>query len=198
MNKRPIIFVVLLTLAMFLVNYYFSSQEEKKRIAYLEEKRKQGGEEKPAIALEEAQPIAVRDIHANEQFYVLENPYQQLVFSSLGGSLAEVNLPLRSSKDKNSVVLPIDFDRIMEKQYPANDYFPLFPYRTPEGSVQQGKLGGYYPLIRRAIKSADNRVVHPVSPSYYALNLVSDDPESANTVYTVKRFEKNLIEFEAS
>lgn len=153
-----------------------------------------------SIAFQETSVSEVKDIHAKEQFYVLENAYQQLVFSNLGGALAEINLPLHSESNSKSVVLPIGFDRTMEKDYQANDYFPLFPYRTPESGskLQQGKLGGYYPLIRRPLMSSGNRVASPVSPHYYALNIIGDDPESANTIYTVKRFEKNLIEFEGS
>lgn len=151
-----------------------------------------------SVAYQEIPKGQISDIHANEQFYVLENGYQQLVFSNLGGALAEINLPLHSEQNPNSVVLPIDFDRTMEKEYQANDYFPLFPYRTPEGSHQQGVYGGYYPLIRRAIMASGNHVAVPVSPQYYALNLVNDDPEFANIVYSVKRFEKNLIEFEGN
>lgn len=139
------------------------------------------------------------DIHDKEEFYVLENPYLQLVFSNLGGSLAEINLPFRSDDNQKSVVLPIGFDRTMEQQYRANDYFPLFPYRVAEGEgTKQGKLGGYYPLIRRAIMSSSNHIASPVAPQYYAFNIVDEDPETAKTVYTLKRLEKNLIEFEST
>lgn len=129
---------------------------------------------------------------------MIETPYQQLVFSNIGGSLAEINLPLKSSTNTKSIVLPIGFDRKMEKGYQTNDLFPLFSAQTAEGGTRQGVLGGYTPLIRRAIVGADNKVANPVSPRYYALNLVGEDPASADVVYSVKRFEKNLIEFEGT
>ncbi len=152
------------------------------------------------IASVKIPPSETVDIHDQEEFYVLENPYLQLVFSNVGGSLSEINLPLRSDSNQASVVLPTDLDRRMAHDYGLNDYFPLFPYHTAEAgtTLQNGKLGGYYPLIRRPILSSGNHVTSPVAPRYYALNIVDEDPETAKTLYTVKRFQKNLIEFQGS
>src|SRR5690606_34560775 len=64
---------------------------------------------------------------SGEQFYVLENEYQQLVFSTLGGALAEINLPLRSPENQKSIVKPINLDKEILKDSPQNGLFPLFP-----------------------------------------------------------------------
>ncbi len=140
---------------------------------------------------------------AQEKYYVLENDYQQLVFSTIGGALAEINLPFKSPSNKSSVVLPIEFDREIEAKYPYNDYFPSKPYYTPsknpEGPFEEhtgGKLGGYYPLLRRDLIENQNRKSIKIEPRYYALNIVSEYPEVAQQVYTVKHFDKNTIVFE--
>ena len=50
------------------------------------------------------------DKSAEEKFYVLENNYQQLVFSNYGGALKEINLPFQTKENNKSVVKEIDFD----------------------------------------------------------------------------------------
>ncbi len=132
-----------------------------------------------------------------EKFYVLENAYQQLVFSNVGGALAEINLPYLSEKDPKSVVKEIGFDREIAKNHPANARFPAHPYYTPDSDVlnEPGKIGGYYPLLRRGIW---NKKSVKIPAQYYALNLVSDYPEMAKLVYEVKEFTPNKIVFEAT
>ena len=91
-----------------------------------------------------------------EKFYVLENEYQQLVFTNVGGALCEINLPFASKVNKESLVRPIEFDREIVENHPDNAHFPSKPFYTasekPEGPYVEhieGKLGGYYPLLRR-------------------------------------------------
>jgi YidC/Oxa1 family membrane protein insertase len=140
-----------------------------------------------------------------ERFYVLENGYQQLVFSNVGGALAEINLPLKSPDHPDSVIRPIEFDKIMKEKYPQSDYFPNNTYYTADTKgggkpvfVESRKLGGYYPLIRRSVIGAGGRVVLRTPPRYYALNLVSSDQKTSELVYTVKNLGTDFIEFEAS
>jgi YidC/Oxa1 family membrane protein insertase len=136
---------------------------------------------------------------SGESFYVLENSYQQLVFSTRGGSLAEINLPMNSDKDSKSLIKEIDIDRIITSTSPQNAHFPLHSFYTPDQVLHgEGSLGGYYPLLRRPIVDASGREKNPFSAEYYALNIVSEDPELANLNYRVTRFEANLIQFEAS
>jgi YidC/Oxa1 family membrane protein insertase len=137
-----------------------------------------------------------------EKFYVLETPYQQLVFSNYGGALVEINLPFQSETNKLSVVKEIAFDRDIVNNHPYNARFPAHPYFTPGSSLAEavkhteGTLGGYYPLIRRDLIESGNRKSIRVNPRYYSLNIVSDYPETAELVYDVKEFDKNKITFE--
>lgn len=132
-----------------------------------------------------------------QKFYVLENEYQQLVFSTVGGALAEINLPFASEHNKKSVVKEIRFDRDIAKDSPANAQFPARPYYTPKQKEVHatGKVGGYYPLLRRGIW---NKTTTEIPPRFYALNVVSEYPEVAELVYTVKEFSDTHIIFEAT
>ena len=139
-------------------------------------------------------------VSKEEQFYVIENAYQQLVFSNVGGALAEINLPLYSKENPSSPVRPIEFDRVMLQDFPYNDKFPSRPYSIHNGSNieknVQGTTGGYYPLLRRAIFSKKGNPNFQVPPRYYGLNIVSDEPDLPSQIYQLKRLEKNLIEFQ--
>ncbi|MBA3958709.1 MAG: membrane protein insertase YidC [Parachlamydiaceae bacterium] len=137
---------------------------------------------------------------SEEKFYVLETPYQQLVFSNFGGALAEINLPFKSDTNTQSVVKEIEFDREMVSEHPYNAHFPSHPYFSPGDTEPQpeGKLGGYYPLIRRDLIQSKNRKSIKISPKFYALNIVSEYPEVAELVYEVKHFDNNSIVFEAN
>ena len=58
--------------------------------------------------------------------------------------------------------------------------------------VDRKYLGGYYPLLRRSIFGPSQHVNFKESPKYYALNVLSDDPNSDPLIYSVKRFEKKF------
>lgn len=139
-----------------------------------------------------------------EQFYVLETPYQQLVFSSYGGALAEINLPFQTEKNPQSVVKEIEFDREIATQHPYNAHFPDHAYfkpgknaQGPYEKVERGTLSGYYPLIRRDLIQTGKRKTITVTPQYYAMNIVSEFPEVAEAVYQVKSFDEKSIVFES-
>ncbi len=200
MDKRSILFVLALTVALFFVHQWFNTGSEKSAPKPQQTSQEPPAAlEKPVAAGSPSSAAAAKGEGQEELLYVLENDYQQLVFSNVGGSLAEINLPLQGPKNKNSIVLEIDFDRIMQKDYPFNDRFPTAAYQSPAaaGEPISGALGGYYPLLRRNIYGPNGRLSFKVPPHYYALNIVSEDPDTASLVYRVRRFEKDLIEFEA-
>jgi YidC/Oxa1 family membrane protein insertase len=145
------------------------------------------------------QPITYNGSKA-EAFYVLENQYQQLVFSNYGGALAEINLPFESDTNESSVVQPVEYDRLMVEHHSQNAYFPLHPYTTPDKTFHEtGTLGGYYPLIRRDLIQKGAKKSTRVPPQYYALNVVSGSfADVAELVYEVKEFTPNKIVFEAT
>lgn len=135
----------------------------------------------------------------SESFYVLETDVQQLVFSTRGGALAEINLPLQTSKDSKSLIKETDIDRQIVKDSPQNAHFPLHPYisgKTSDKEVE-GSLGGYYPLLRRPVMNADGTQKTDVPPQYYALNIVSDLDETP-TNYRVQSYTDRMIQFEGS
>ncbi|MBB64558.1 MAG: membrane protein insertase YidC [Waddliaceae bacterium] len=137
-----------------------------------------------------------------EKYYVLENEYQQLVFSNIGAALVEINLPLESEENSYSVVRPIEIDRDILEDYPHNALFPKYAYYKADarGEVvkhEKGKEGGYYPLLRRDILSPDGLIASRVKPEHYALNILSKYPEMAELPFQMSFMDKEKIVFEA-
>ena len=138
-----------------------------------------------------------------EEFYVIENDYQQLVFSSRGGAIVGINLPFQSAQNTASVVKEIDIDRKMKKDNAINDFFPnavAYTYNPSGGSPvkRERTLGGYYPLIRRSIQGPGGRLSYEIPAHFDALNIASDDPQVSNLTYTLRRLDKDLIVLESS
>ncbi|MBM3199126.1 MAG: membrane protein insertase YidC [Chlamydiae bacterium] len=194
MDKRSLLFVIVLTVGLFFINHWFDVKHQEKKVSA--QIQPPAEVTPPSSSLEEPS----LPVETSGAFYVLENEYQQVVFSSLGGAIAEINLPFCSDKNSKSLILPIDFDSTMETEYSSNDYFPsTSSYQWKEGSLQkveQGTLGGYYPLLRRSILGMNGQVIHAMPPQYYAFQIASDTENLSEKIYQVKRFEKNVIEFE--
>lgn len=214
MDKRTLFFVLALALTLFGVNLFFehrnaedlrkwNEQQAIQKAAKLNKPNKElqaPASTAAAGSLKEATPTNQK---SPEKFYVLETPYQQLVFSNYGGALAEINLPFKGKADQESVVKEIEFDRDMVEKHPYNAHFPSHAYFTPDTKsktgmveVKEGTLGGYYPLLRRDLIENDKLKSIRVQPRYYALNIVSEYPETAELVYEVKSFDKDKIVFE--
>ena len=136
----------------------------------------------------------------NEQFYVIENEYQQVVFSNFGGAIAELNLPFKSKDNPNSVVLPIGFDKKIQNTYPRNAYFPNQPYHLAgKQELSKPNFGGYMPMLRRDLESQKGKDNFETPPRLYGLSVVSDDePDLAKKIYRIKSFSKDSITFELS
>jgi len=221
MDKRTLIFALSLTLTLFGMNLFFEyrNQDKVKEWNDKQEAKKAlrekalGQPGTPAVKSPDTiktpaltAPLTGSSLAPSqpETFYVIENNYQQLVFSNVGGSLVEINLPFRSKENKQSVVLETEFDREMVADHPSNAYFPSHAYQTPgkeDGKFdkhEKGKLGGYYPLIRRDLAVSGKTKGVTIPPQFYALNVVSDYPEVAQLVYEVKHFESTKIVFEAN
>lgn len=210
MDKRTILFVLALSLTLFGVNLFFQYQNMEKKQEWLkQQKNKPAAPQKIEDNIERLaspssiQPAAVPSKRVEEKFYVLETPYQQLVFSNYGGALAEINLPFRTKDNQLSVVREIDFDRKMADDHPYNAYFPAHAYYTPSTAGgdfelhEKGTLSGYYPLLRRDLIELPPRKSKTVKPQYYALNIVSDYPEVAELVYELVHFDNRSITFKA-
>lgn len=191
MDKRTIIFVLCIAATFFGMNYYFGTNRE------VQPKPTTATAPKAQEKKESAETPSIE-----EKFYVLENSYQQLVFSNIGAALAEINLPFKNESHDKSVVRPIDFDRTMEKDYPFNDHFPAHSYYTASTGTstlkEETQVGGYYPLIRRSLVLSKSGRSIEVPPRNYALNIVSDFKEVGELSYEVKEFDANHITFEAT
>lgn len=133
----------------------------------------------------------------SEEYYVLETPFQQLVFSNIGGALAEVNLPFEDESNELSIVKEVQFDRVLESRQSPKSRFPSHPYLTPDkrGEHSSPVNGGYYPLLRRAV--SEEGLGH-VNPQWLSLAVTSQFPEVAELVYEVKSFDSRSITFEAT
>ncbi len=195
MDKRSILFVIILSASLFFVNQWFDSKDKQRKQTAIAQKRVEQQIAPAAAAPQPSSPTTA------QQYYVLENAYQQIVISTLGGAVAEINLPLKTEKEQKSIVLPIEFDRTMEKDYPYNDYYPSFPsyvLKDGQATLQEGSLGGYYPLLRRSILGPNNNVQFLTPAEHYAFATVSSDPTIAKLSYKVTSYEKDLIQLEAS
>jgi YidC/Oxa1 family membrane protein insertase len=141
-----------------------------------------------------------QDMTAKEQFYVLENGYQQLVFSTLGGSLAEINLPFKSQKDDQSIIYPIKSDAIIQKKFPFEARFPLVDAIRLGADRQlvnaKSSIGGYLPLLRRDIKGSDGKNKQDFQSRFYAMNLVAENKSLSQKPFKMTRMEADSITFE--
>jgi YidC/Oxa1 family membrane protein insertase len=190
MDKRPLIFIGLLVTTLFVMNMWSPKSEPIAPAAQVE----------VPMAEAPAQSVVVPENTKEEQFYVLENNYQQLVFSNVGGSLAAINLPFKSEKNPLSAVLPIKFDTTFQEDYQANDRYPEFPYYAVNNQgklehIEAGVLGGYSPLLRRTLMTSKGQIYRRALPQNYALNILSQDSPTP-PLYSVKRFTQTEIEFE--
>lgn len=136
---------------------------------------------------------------SSQQLYVLENESIQLVFSTTGGSICEVNLPIKSESHPNSVILPVDEDKILSRQAPLSDQFPMTAYKISVNGrleVMQPAQGGYYPLIRRGTAKKDPRAISKALPKFYTANVISTTyPEIANLPYQLTSISDKRIVF---
>ena len=184
MDRRTIIFITLMLASFYVIQLIFPKPSPPKVEAVVQKQELKKADEKK-------EPLS-RD---TEKFYVLENDFQMLVFSNIGGSIAEINLPVKSKKNIKSIVNQITFDKEIDKTSTANGSFPLRPYSIYEnGSIVNKKElnnGGYYPFLRRAILPNKN-----IDSKFYALNIVSDSDFIENLEFKMVKLDKNSIVFE--
>lgn len=184
MDRKSFILLVLFTTGMFFFNNWFFESNKPKTA-------------KTATEVVKEQPFAKAVSNKEENFFVLENSYMQVVFSDIGGAVVEINLPFQSAENKKSIVLPIQDDKDLARSSPANALFPLKPYTSYSSSAPLSpKKGGYYPLLRRGIQGNNPQ---DISPSYYGLNVIStESKELASVRYKLKKITENSIVFEGS
>jgi len=181
MNRKSFLYIFAATVSVMIIHQVFTTRSAAKA-----ETQREVVEEKPL-------PKVASD---KGKYYILENDYQQVVFSTTGGAVAEINLPFYSSNDTVSVVKPIGEDKKLAEYSKNNTLFPLKKATAYMGGTQVEKeptLGGYTPLLRRGIVDKA-----PLDPKYYAFQVLSDDEDLSKIQYSVKEFSKNHIVFEGS
>ncbi len=196
MDKRTLVYLFLLAISFYIIQLFFpskasiqpNSQNVQSQTSQSVAANKDQNNEAPTVYL--------NSDDKEENYYVLENEYEQLVFSDIGGALVEINLPLKSKENPDSMVRSIGFDKKILKESEINSFFPLKNYFTPDMKKQKAKQGGFYPLLRRSILNSNGSFKIKEDPSYYALNIIKEnDKNFAKQKYKVKRFENGLIEF---
>ena len=188
MNKRSFLFIFIFTTAFMFYN------------SYMLQKRTSEAELEKDVAVEQVKSTnkesSVKKI--NETFYVLENSRQQVVFSTLGGAIAEINLNVTEEGKKHGKIEPVAIDQEVSKKSPNNAYFPNKPYHivNQQGKdvIEQPKFGGHTPLLRRSLKDQEGNLTHQINPKYYATTLLDETASEDVKNYEVEKFTKNSIE----
>lgn len=198
MDKRGFLLISVFTVFMFFVHHWFMGDNPSVKPP-VEQVVEVTNKELTQENIENTEAVAA-SLSKNEEFYVLENEYQQVVFSNIGGAIAELNLPFQSKQNQSSVVKPIGFDKTIESKYAQNAYFPIQSYYIAgETGPQKPKFGGYTPMLRRDLKESSGKTSYYTPPRFYALSVIStQDHNLALAKYKMKRLEKDLIEFELS
>jgi len=193
MDRRSLAFVFTLTITLFFIhNYIFSPTPQQMPV-------KEIVAEASSSVVSTSLPAQTQKI--SESYYVLENGYQQLVFSTRGAALAEINLVLNSEENPDSIVKPIGFDKDILQDHPENALFPNYPYFVVDenGKVikKEPTKGGYMPLLRRNLRSENGSTTSIVPAKHYALNVISEDKNGSEMIFQMKKMTKNSIEFES-
>src|SRR6185503_1318515 len=102
MDRRSLIFVIALVIALFFINLWFSSQPKPHSIQ--PKKPLESIKEESNVPMESISSPAISKSSTEEEYFVLENDYQQIVFSNIGGSISEINLPFQSKENPKSFV----------------------------------------------------------------------------------------------
>lgn len=193
MDRRSIVFLLSITAAFFLIKLWYGQQDAEKYRETKTAKEQLSQPAKPSSIEPPVHPEHTVDVTSPAKYYVLQNDYQQLVFSSIGGSIVEINLPFQSPQFPKSVVRPVETDRKIVELSPKEAYFPSVEALTADGSFFKATLDKYYPLIRRPPLGAS-----PLTTSQYAaLALTSPYPEFSALPYKVSEITPTSITFEA-
>jgi len=187
MDKRTLLFVFCATLSFMVIRNYFEPPKQNKQIETVTPKEEKKTSTKEAPSFETK---ATND--EKPSFYVLENDFQQIVFSSVGGSIVEINLPFKSEGNEKSVVRSIRLDKELEQQKEKLALFPLHQALEKDGSMRKQAVGGYYPLLRRETKF-DKGAAH-----FFCCNIVSSYAEVAKLHYDLVSMTDKEIVFTAT
>jgi YidC/Oxa1 family membrane protein insertase len=181
MDKRSFVFVLILSISLFLFNTWIA----------------------PPVGAPPVVQVQELEQNPQERLYVLENETQQIVFSNIGGAIKEINLPFQSPTAAQSIVRPIEFDRQIEKESPQNFVFPLtaatyFDSSSDTIEPYKSKNGGYTPLLRRSVKGNNGGFTFLIQPKFYMAQLLNDQGEYEGGTFQMTKLTKDSIQFSGS
>lgn len=195
MDRRSVVFIILITLSFLGIRYYYDQKQEQALIEWKKNNPQDILEpfshpkEPPSIQ----EPLKISPSHeaepASNALYVLESPYQQIVISQKGGSIVEINLPFAKEPNQSGEVHAIYIDKELELQKNASAYFPYTQATRFDGSKVEPTLGGAYPLLRRSST--------PGSTPLSSMLLFTSDDEFDKTFYQVTHFDQRSLVLEA-
>ncbi|RDB31518.1 membrane protein insertase YidC [Candidatus Similichlamydia laticola] len=143
----------------------------------------------PSEKMEQPVFLNNEEERSKETLLVLENGFFQIVVSTKGGSLKEINLPLIQKEEKNNIyaVRPVEIDKWVSSFSPEDASFPL----QKEGALMKGPphVVQYHPLIRRSLPSQKIFLPHYTN----ALALFSDYEDLSQLHYSVLSHTKDEI-----
>lgn len=140
----------------------------------------------------ESLPIVTES--SKEEFHLLENASFQLLFTTQGGAIREINLPFQGEEGGRNVVKEIGFDRFLYELAPHQSHFPLYSAQEEGGRIQKG---GYYPLLRRGLLNERGEQIKEVSPHYFSMNIISPSfPKLQDQSYRMVEKSSSHIVFE--
>lgn len=190
MDRRSLLFLILITISFFGIRYYY---DEKRAQSIEEWKASELSTEQPVKASQAETPVLfpVKEPENSQEkgeFYLLESPYQQLVISQKGGAIVEINLPFHSKEHPMSVVHPTYIDDELVQKKSDFAQFPLVQAKRWDKTVVSPTLGGAYPLLRRTAND-------PLSRDS-GLLLFSRDSADTNR-YQIVHFDQQKLVLEA-
>lgn len=177
MDRRSFLFVLLFSIFFFLFNNWLLPEK--------------------SFPVRSKAPI----VEANQEtLYLLQNETQQVIFSSLGGGISEINLPFQSPQFPNSLVRPISLDREIDQQSPSNDHYPSRAAYHFNPSIEQLELvspkkGGYMPLLRRNLFNSNGELIYSLPPRFYAMQLIGESGEFEEIQYELMSMTNHSIRF---
>src|SRR3990167_8214974 len=168
MDRRTILFVILMAASFYFIQLFFHPSKDS--ASYTPPPKQQ--EEVKLLDEPSLSKKMYIPQEKDEALYVIENDFQQLVFSTAGGCITEINLPFKSKENTQSVVNEIKFDKQIASSSKDNALFPLKTYTVfEEGKItkKQSSLSGYNPLLRRHLIGSNEETPN----KFYALNIIS-------------------------
>ncbi len=210
MDRKGLFFIACFSGMLLVVNLFFSQNSIRQKAERLTQQERA---QQPAVsdrAVDQDQSLLANSGAMNQTekksedpLFLLENQTLQLVIDSKGGSLREINLPLKSKSNPSSVIQKIEFDTRLECQSPKEATFPLMPKGSTamrfdkEGKSQfvTSQLGQFYPLLRRS--SSDQYPYLSNAPSHFGAQIISPKSELSNLTFRPLQVSDQCISLQA-